>query len=1070
MLAIIAVLSGVAAALPPALLGPDGPLWVGTVVPGEAVASAVALGRPVAVVIDPATGALHLEERDGDRVRRAWDGARWTVEGGGIDEAWPPREGFRYDLDDEGVLVSAHGSDGSRRRYLYEEGRLVGILWQDGGRMVVAYDAQGRVARIDGPGTARVAVDWSASGGLSIRDALGRVSRVRPVSPGDLGAEAWEVDDGAGRVVRTWFAGEGASRTVSAWQDPRGRTTRVRREGGALTVTVGGGAVWRIEADADRQPLAVVDPLGARWTWERDDYGRVARVVDPTGRITVWRRDGAGRVVAVERAGQVTRIGRDGAGRVVSVLDAAGGETRIERSPAGHVIGVTDAAGNTLHLQRGAGGRLDAIVSRSGGRWAFAHDLLGRPDRVVDPTDRVVELERDGAGRVSRVVDRRFGTLGVRRAADGDITAIDAPDGRRLGLVRDPLGRVTQVRFPSGLTMGVERDPAGDVAAVTGPWGVVDVRRDAAGRPLSVGPVSWRWDGSGRLVGLRWPGVTLEARRDEAGRLEAARAGLWEVAVGRDVAGRPVRWSGTDPAVELTRDPAGRVIGERTPWSDARVVRDPRGRIDRAASALGEWRWARDAAGRSLRVSGPGGLSVGTDWDAAGRPTLVRLPGGGLVTWHYEGDLVQTEVTDGGGLPALVRAEARDAAGRVRWRQEGDAPQVAWSRGEDGRLLGMAAEGTSGWTFTGDAVLGPGGAGARFDARGQLRVGRPPVGPSAWGVASAELRATADPDIGRLVAVSGDGGAAALGWDDVGRLARVALPTGDVTILRDGRGRVAGWRDPAVGAAQVVRLPTDDPAEAAVLGLTGDRPRPWVPGPHGPAGWSADETSTGVALDQDGVPLAVQVGHQPAVRVQVSPLGFPDSGAAGAIGQGDWLVPRAGLPLLRGARAVDPVGGRDPDGLGTWPWAPLPVPTLGAGAALRDPRPWAPESPWADPLRLLVALGALAPVDRADWWTPAPEASALPWLPDDLDGVRPPLGPAPGALPISLDPVTRCVVAAALPGGSPLAADTPLLQILSDEIDLNGLPPGVVVPGLEALSGGGDRCGTMWLAPRGTTP
>ncbi|MEC8422963.1 MAG: RHS repeat domain-containing protein, partial [Myxococcota bacterium] len=309
----LALVVGAAWAMPPALLGPDGPTWFGTVVPSD---RDVLPGGPDSVVVDPRSGLLSIVERDHPGVVREWDGRRWTVEGGGVDRSWPPRDGFVYDLTDDGQLTSATTSTGVRRRYLYDDdGRLAGVLWPDGGSLAVRYDEDGRVRRIDGPGNARRTFRWGAQGDLAVRDSLGRLTRVRPVAGGDLGAYAWEVADSAGRVVRTWFADAEGER-ATAWQDPRGRITRVIRESGQLEVQGPTGAVWRVVMDDTGRPASVTDPLGAVWRWERGADGRVRRALDPTGRVTVWDRSKDGDIRGVERSGQVTRIERDEQGRV----------------------------------------------------------------------------------------------------------------------------------------------------------------------------------------------------------------------------------------------------------------------------------------------------------------------------------------------------------------------------------------------------------------------------------------------------------------------------------------------------------------------------------------------------------------------------------------------------------------------------------------------------------------------------------------------------------------------------------------------------------------------------------
>lgn len=1060
----LALFAGAALALPPALLGPDGPTWFGPVPP----ASRAALdGGPVAVVVDPRTGQLSVVERDRPGLTREWDGRRWAVGGGGVDAEWPPRDGFHYELEDDGRLLSATSSAGVRRRYLYDDaGRLTGVLWPDGGRLVVRYDEDGRVRRIDGPGNLSRGYRWGAQGDLEVRDALGRLTRVRPVAGGDLGESAWELSDAAGRVVRTWF-GDAAGTQPTAWQDPRGRITRIVREEGQLEVQGPTGASWRIVFDDTGLPASATDPLGSLWRWERGPSGRVRRLIDPTGRVTVWDRRADGEIRAVERSGQVLRIERDGGGRVMALRDPTGAEVRFERDSEGRTTALTDPGGSVIQLERDGRGRVKTIISRSGGRWAIGYDLMGRPDRIVDPTDRAVTLERDSSGRLTAVEDGRAGRLRLGRGADGRVTAVMAADGRVLGLLRDPLGRITAVRLPSGGELGVERDAAGEIAAVVGPWGAVRVQRDGRGLPVEVGPGRWGWDSAGRLARVGLADVLIELRHDAAGRLEAARSGPWAVEIGRDGSGRPLAWRGSDPGVVVQRDPAGRVVREETAQGVITTAWDPRGRVERVQIDAAVWRWSRDAAGRLLRLTGPEGLQLGTDHDMAGRLRLVRLPGGALVRFEHDGELVHRSLVDADGRVRGVRTESRDAGGEVHWWQADERPREERRWDPDGRVVGEGAAAAPTWRFLGDRIEGPGGAMVQFDAGGRLAEARPVSGPPAWGVGVGALQAAAAPGEGRIGRLRGDQGDVSLAWDPVGRLAAVSTPDGVVRVIRDARGRVAGWQSPAEGAVPLAWLPDDQTPEGELLLSGGAARRTWLPGPLGPAGFRAGELVVGIAAGLDGDPIAVQSGRTPAVLVGHSPMGFPDSGAAGPVGADGWLQPFAGGPLLRGAIAVDPVGGRRVDGLSIWPWAPLPVRGTRNAVDLRDPAPWLPEAPWADPLALLGALGVVPPVDGGSWWQPGREVPALAWLPAAADGVLPPLGPGPGALPLSEDRLTRCALAAVMPGGAPLDPLDPLAAILWDEIELSGLPPGVIVPGLEWLRGRVAPCGGSVLATPG---
>jgi hypothetical protein len=224
----------------------------------------------------------------------------------------------------------------------------------------------------------------------------------------------------------------------------------------------------------------------------------------------------------------------------------------------------------------------------------------------------------------------------------------------------------------------------------------------------------------------------------------------------------------------------------------------------------------------------------------------------------------------------------------------------------------------------------------------------------------------------------------------------------------------------------------------------------WLPGPEGLAARSGEDGVVALVLAAGGLRGLVLSAEGPAEQIRATPAGFPVSPAGGLAGAFGAIQAFPGGPRLAGDRARgtgavawDPVTGERLDRWRPGPWASH------AGVSPLDPEPWQPESPWHRPLDLLLALGALAPVDEGEWTAPRPRPSALAWLPASLDGEPPPLGPAPDALPLAEDPVTQAFLDAILPGGSPPDADLVARTVLAGAVPLPRLPPGLAVPGLE---------------------
>ncbi len=932
-------------------------MWLGPLPPG----------RPVVAVVDPWSGRLALE---------------------GVED------GALRDL----VVVREEGD------------RVQAVILPDGAWIVPRYDAEGRVTAIEGPGRSRWRFTWDDE--LSVLDPLGRTLRVAR-EPLTGGGELLTVEDASGRVARTWYGEDG--RSIEALEDPRGLRTVLRRDGPTLRVEDIAGRAWTLVQDAEGRPVELGLPSGGVWRWERDERGLVTRLADPAGRLTRWDRDAEGRVEAVVQGGQPWRLQRDEAGRLVALEGPAGGRVELRRDAEGRVTTIVDPAGDEIRLGRGPGSWPTSVLERSGGRWGMDLDLLGRPSAVGDPTGRRVILERDGAGRLSTLRDNRGMLVRLRWSTSGLLSRVEDARGRALALLHDAVGRMAGLRWGDGEELSLDRDMAGEVVGLRYGGERVEIGRDVLGYPSSAGLASgevvrWQRDGASRVSAIRAPGLELRLERDASGLIRAARAGDWRVEIGRDAQGRPVRWAGTDGEITLVRDPAGRVRSTRDRLP-VKLERDARGFIVRAEVEGQEFRWMRDASGRPLKVTGPLGLSLGVDWDEAGRPTLLRGPSGAMARWERDGQVSLESWVDDGGLPLASSADPcagawlPDGEDAWRWQSEGSCPspiqpwglpgdRLALSRGEDGAVA---------------RVVGP---------EGSVRLDRD--------------------ELGRLRALSPDDGRP--GWrfdyDARGRLSRVHTPSGEpVPLLWSPDGAV--WPD-----------------QSALLLATGERAeRVWLGGPRGLVG-AAEEAWVATLLPDDaGSPVWVQIGERPQERVSTSMNGLPDSAAAGIAGARGALQSFAGGPLFAatsvtgwsgaGEVALDPLSGLRLDGRGRWPWAE----TLTDSRL--DPELWAPEGPWSAPLALLEALGALPPVDDGSWVPIEVREPALGWLPASLDGEAPPLGPDPASLPLEDDPLTNAILLAVLRGQPGTPPHLPLAVAMEESLDLPWLPPGISLPGLD---------------------
>jgi len=986
----------------------------GEVVGPGGVAPVVLADLPeLSVELLPGSGHLRLRDaRTGTRVE---------------DGDWPPDQVTPFPGPEETRLVRADA-----------EGRVTRVTWGSGRRCVVERDDSGRVVAVYGPGPGRKRLTYD--GGLTIEDTLGTVW-----SATSEDGRTWVVRDGAGRQVRLSTDDTGRLRS---WEDPRGVQSVVQVREDVTEVVGPAGAVWRV-GRADGGGF-LEQPNGLRWTWQHDTKGRLARVTDPGGLDARWAYDSAGRLVSAEVGGRRTGVERDIEGRVTAVTDPSGATVRL-RWEGDHVDQIIDASGAAVVLERDKNGAVEAILTRSGGRWELDRDLDGKLEHAVDPVGRELALDRDGAGRVGRATYQGQ-TVRLERDSAGRVVGVVDPRGLRTGLVREATGRVREVRSP-GRSLHIERDSAGEVVGVRQGALEVLVHRDAAGRPVSAGPVAWTRDLMGVVDKLIAPGIAFLFGHDTVGRLTSVRAPGHTIELRRNPYGEAVAWTGGAADVRAERDSVGRVMVEQVGDRVMRATHGIRGGVDRVDGTRGTWRWSRGTDAAVLRAEGPDGVGVGTDRDAAGRVTLARLPGGGLLRRAFEDGVVMEQLDNGSGGMVSRTMWSPDMDGHVAWVEvEGEARRV-WQTGADGGLAGIDApdDPAASWQFSGEVDRGPGGWVRASDLLGrttELMVGDawPAWGAvgGAWAyersASGALMRVTgadgafevAHDPFGRLVAVRNGATLWGVEWDAVGRPHRLLRPSGVHDIV---------W---APGQVRGTPLATGRGGEVA-----------WVDSETGALAWSRARMGTTTA-SAGAVSLPGGLGLWVEDALGLIPIrhglrtGVADSATFDPIGGRGGLLMFTGGPELFVGGALDPAAPERTDGTLDWPW------TVDDGVprvvrSVWDPAGWDPEGPWGDPLTIADRMGL---VDLPDRGTPEEVSRALPWLPGALEGQPQPIGPPRGQVSLTdeLPPLEARLVAHLTRGEGPIPWSVVVGDLVPPDA-VGTLPPGVFVSGLGGAGG-----------------
>ena len=1030
----LSALFGVALALPPAYLGPDGPAWLGPLPPRQSGGSL--RGAPwtdAIIVVSPLDGALWIQEQDLPGQTRVWSDGEWTIDGARIAPDWPADDAIGYRLV-EGALLGVSSVGGSQRMRYDTDGRLTKITWADGSRMEVDYDGLGRVVSIVGPGLSRWRLSWGSA--LRAQDALGHLTTFHWRSGPE--GQVLEVQDPLGRSARTFYS-DTASPELLGWEDPRGLQTRIQRSDDLLTVSDGVGRQWRIAVDDRQRPSSVELPGGRRWTWERDAGGLLTAMQDPSGRTVRWERERRGFVTAITNGGSPVRLSRDASGRVTAITDSAGAITRLSRDSSGHISEITDATGNPLGIERYANGVPMAILSRTGGRWGLGLDLQGRPDRLIDPTDRVIEFHRDGLGWLSRIIDARFGEVRLARRSDGVLTRVTGVSGVHTGLIRDAAGRIAAIQLPGGETLRLSRDALGELSEVSLGERALSIRRDADGQATRVGDVRWTREPDGGVRSITTPALELKIQRDGAGYLSALASGDWWLQIKRDLSGLPIHWEGSDGLIVAIRDASGRISVEEGRVNTT-VLRDPRGLLNRLSVGADSWQWLRDAAGRPLRLLGPDALALGIDRDTAGRVSLLRLPDGTILHRRWAGAAVVEQLMTSAGRLLSEQLTERDDAERIRLRKGPGSPSEHWRYAPDGTLIAIE-RGEAAWVWADDQITGTRGELMLLDGEGRLVEARLSETQPAWGVGRGLLSMFWD-EAGRVSEISGEQGVVSTAYDPIGRLVELrSLNGARWSLAYDARGRLSEITAPDGTTRTLTWAP-----EAFDGWWSGDIQAPLSDGTPLLFTPGAVLTAQDAWLDLIGGDRwwAGQSEDDAASILSLlrTPMGLSDDAQDGLIEPGGGIRPLPGGPIILGGAALDPVSGgllTGPTGL---PWSPRTVQADPRAAAL-DPKPWAPQNGWGEPLTILSALGELAPIDTGAWMEGNPAPAAVYWLPPSLDGGRPPLGPDAEDLPLSADPITEALIRALIPGGTAPTPQLVLDAILDEEREVLGIPPGI---------------------------
>ncbi|HAZ60093.1 MAG TPA: hypothetical protein DCY89_00805, partial [Gammaproteobacteria bacterium] len=149
--------------------------------------------------------------------------------------------------------------------------------------------------------------------------------------------------------------------------------------------------------------------LGARWRhhFARSVYApngltdALVMVYRADGRVLLFRRSGASYAADADTPERLTPL--TGVGGVHVGWRLVSGEETETFDAGGRLTGVTTLAGRSLSLSHDAGGRLTRVEGQDGRALVFSHDANGRLATLTTPDLRVIRYAYDDSGRLATV-------------------------------------------------------------------------------------------------------------------------------------------------------------------------------------------------------------------------------------------------------------------------------------------------------------------------------------------------------------------------------------------------------------------------------------------------------------------------------------------------------------------------------------------------------------------------------------------------------------------------------------------------------------------------------------------
>ena len=591
------------------------------------------------------------------------------------------KTGERTEFSEDGWLVGQFDRNGNGNKWNYPD------AYEDPQREVTVSNTAGRGFEIfrDEDGAVTDIVDSAQRGTSYTRThdsarALGRVDGL---------AGYWEeyAYDTRGRIVEIRFAGTGgATPRVTFAYDSSNRVTSVTQGQVGSTVSTASNSFVYDEGDT-----WVLDHLGNESHFLIDSLGRVSSTIDQLQRTRsrTWTAN-SDVATSTDALGSASTPGNS----TTYAYDELGNQTTVTL-PTGAAAAALYATGANCTGSGGTSSQVKCTISDTGAKTANKYDAAGN---LLTQTD----VTPNGTGAVSQT-NTYQGTNGVTcGGVVGQTCSTTDGNGRRTAYAYDAKGNVVKVTPPS-------------------PLGATSYVYDSLGRVLSVvdgnqKKTTYSYDQRDQLVTTTWAdGSSLTTTYASGLRIKEVDSRGGQRNYRYDVRGLVTYEDAPGAGISTyAYDGAGNMVTAVTPTGTVRYsydganqltsVTEPGGSCGAGAPAAGSGcvTFEHDANGAESKRTFPGGATVATTADAAGRPTRItaRNAAGAVVSdlgYSFSADGTNSPASDRGSIQRRTSfVEVGVAAGAVTSYAYDSLARVASATERSGTAV------TASWTYAYD--------------------------------------------------------------------------------------------------------------------------------------------------------------------------------------------------------------------------------------------------------------------------------------------------------------------------------------------------------------------------------